>query len=81
MARKLDPSEVPPLVFKTHATQDPYPWHVWIDGDVWELEQGVDFHEKIQRFRERCYRKAAGFEMRLRSRIRGNKILVQFWLP
>ena len=39
--RKFDwqkPSEI------TTGDKTQYPWHQWFDGDIWQLEEGEDFH-------------------------------------
>ena len=58
-----------------------YPWADWLDGNVWELEQGVDFHETIEAFRNRCYRVAEGFDEKVRTRSKGTTIWIQSYLP
>jgi hypothetical protein len=36
-----------------------YPWKLWMDGNSWEIERGVDFDQPIDDFRNRLYGKAA----------------------
>jgi hypothetical protein len=43
MARRLDTFPA--------ATGARYPWDEWLDGSVWELVRGDDFHAKMTTFR------------------------------
>jgi len=35
-----------------------YNWSAWLDGQVWKLVQGVDFHEDARAFQRRAYNAA-----------------------
>lgn len=35
-----------------------YNWAQWLDGQVWKLVQGVDFHEDARAFQRRAYNAA-----------------------
>ena len=78
VARALEPTEDPGFEFRLLHQYDPLPWHLWMDGRVWELEQGVDFQEPMLKFRARVYRRARIFDQRAQTHITGNKIYIQF---
>lgn len=63
MATKL-PAFPPHLIGRY--TADRYPWDEWLDGDVWDLEPGKDFHVKTQSMRTMAVAKAKerGFKVR-----------------
>jgi|APSaa5957512493_1039668.scaffolds.fasta_scaffold02901_3 hypothetical protein len=45
-----------------------YPWDTWLDGRVWLLKQGEDFHTKsLVSFRTNLYRNAATMGLRVRT--------------
>lgn len=49
-----------------------YNWPQWLDGNVWKLVQGVDFHEDARAFQRRAYNaaKAAEGVVRVRTKNR-----------
>ena len=54
-----------------------YPYHVWFDGQAWELEQGVDYHCHTRRMRSHLYNVADSFGHRLRTRATPGGLIVQ----
>lgn len=63
MATKL-PAFPPHLIGRN--SPDKYPWAEWLDGDVWDLEPGKDFHIKTQSMRTMATAegKRRGFKIR-----------------
>lgn len=48
-----------------------YPWVDWLNGHLWELTLGQDFHEDVATFRQRAYRTLRRFSLgqdRLRTK-------------
>jgi hypothetical protein len=48
-----------------------YPWINWLNGHLWELTLGQDFHEPVATFRQRAYRTLRRFSLgqdRLRTK-------------
>jgi hypothetical protein len=50
------------------ATGARYPWDEWLDGSVWELVRGVDFHAKATTFRTNAQIQAKKRGGRVRSK-------------
>ena len=75
MARKLD--EFPSL-----RSESRYPWGEWLDGSVWELEQGRDFSSKVPTFRANAQTQARKRGGKVRSRLFQNgdstRLVIQF---
>ena len=55
-----------------------YPWHEWLDGSVWELTLGEDFHTpSVPKFRDQVKYVAGRQGKAIRTRIRGNRLYIQ----
>jgi hypothetical protein len=46
-----------------------YPWHDWLDGDIWELTQGVDFKGSPSTFRSNARAQAKRRDGKIQARI------------
>jgi hypothetical protein len=60
-----------------------YPWHDWLDGDIWELTQGVDFKGSAATFRTNARSQAKRRNGKIKARVvRGSdgadRVYVQF---
>lgn len=59
-----------------------YPWDEWLNGNVWELLEGVDFPHKIQRMRVQTYVAAGKRGLKARTSQRGpNSLIIQAYKP
>lgn len=47
---------------------DQYPWDEWLDGRVWKLVQGTDFHASATAMRTYVYRAAKTREVSVTTR-------------
>ncbi|MFD4196634.1 hypothetical protein [Amycolatopsis thermoflava] len=47
---------------------DKYPWDLWLDGRVWQLEQGTDFTLPMATFRTSAHRAATKRGLRAPTR-------------
>ena len=58
-----------------------YEWTTWSDGDVWELEKGVDFDSNVKTMRTNAclYAKKNGMKVRTAIVDGGNGIVLQFY--
>jgi hypothetical protein len=66
---------------RTQPIATSFPWDTWMDGNVWELTQGEDFHEPKQLFQTCCHYIARewGYTVVTRSTPHNEKALwVQF---
>jgi hypothetical protein len=60
--------------------QDMYPWDEWLNGDAWELEQGVDFHNSMTEFQNQAHGVARQWNLKIRTsreRRGGSKFWIQ----
>jgi hypothetical protein len=55
--------------FPQQPSQSIYPWDEWLDGSVWELEQGVDFKGTPATFRSVAIGQARKREGKVRTRL------------
>jgi len=55
-----------------------YPWDQWMNGQIWRLTQGVDFHCGPEAFRTNAYQRAARSQTVCRASVVGNTVEVQF---
>jgi hypothetical protein len=54
-----------------------YPWSTWLDGQLWELTPGVDFTVPVVNFQAMAHRYANNYDMRIRTKQRDGKLLLQ----
>lgn len=54
-----------------------YDWDNWLDGQVWELEKGVDFHVVIPSFRNSASYAARKIGLEIKTVSKGNSIFIQ----
>ena len=74
MAKKLDS-----FPETARVSQDKYPWGDWLDGSIWELTMGEDFHIKPESFKTGAQQKARDRNGRLRvARPSENVLVIQF---
>lgn len=76
MARRLDDYEFAPGQGRSQ-----YPWQDWLDGNVWELVRGEDFHVAPSSFRGAAQSAAARKNQRIHSRIQGDRVIIQAYTP
>jgi hypothetical protein len=72
MARTVD--ELPDPARGRRVT---YPWDEWLDGRVWELEQGKDFQSTTQSFRQIAYNRAGQRGKSAAVQIHESKVYLQ----
>lgn len=66
----------------TKATRESkYPWGEWLDGRVWKLTSGVDFDTNAATFRDMCFNRVSGTDLKVRTRVKGNVIHLQAYKP
>jgi hypothetical protein len=55
-----------------------YPLHDWLNGGIWELEEGVDFSEPLKQFRQALYYWTRAEYQKLRTKIerRGEQVFL-----
>lgn len=54
-----------------------HPWDTWLDGQVWELRQGVDFSSEPPNMRGAAHAAAAKRGLTVRTSIRGPVLTLQ----
>jgi len=64
-------------VCKTGMPKSAYDWDNWLDGQVWELEKGVDFHVRIISFRSMARNTAVVRGLEMKTRSKGNSLFIQ----
>lgn len=72
MAEKL---EVFPNAKRKH------PWDEWLNGEVWALSANEDFSGRVIPMRTQVYAAAKARDLRVRSRIKNGKLIVQAYTP
>lgn len=70
MAKVIDNSELP--------YRGRYPWHLWFNGELWELTRGLDFRCTLNAFQVNAYRTARRKGGIVRTEIEGQKVRLQF---
>jgi len=53
-----------------------YPWHEWLDGSIWQLEQGTDFTMKTAMMQTYILNKIRRTGLNLQVSRRGNLIFI-----
>ena len=53
-----------------------YDWDLWLNGDVWRLERGIDFDIPIRSMSSSASNAAVRIGMRVRTKIESDKVLV-----
>ena len=53
-----------------------YPWGDWLDGQVWQLNRGVDFSSTPAEFRSQVYAAARRHKVSVRCAVLDSNILV-----
>jgi hypothetical protein len=54
-----------------------YPWDKWFDGQIWVLEEGVDFDRDPQGFRVTVLIRGRKRGLEIRTAIRDGDVIVQ----
>ena len=54
-----------------------YPWSEWLNGEVWELEPGVDFDCDPDSMRQQMYQAAAAADLSATTREFEGKVYIQ----
>lgn len=73
MAKKLTDFD-----FAAAGGNKPYPWAEWTDGSTWELKQGEDFTCTPRSLRTQIYKYASENDLAPRTRIDGDRFILQF---
>jgi hypothetical protein len=42
-----------------------YPWHLWLNGETWQIKQGTDFHCKIDSMISLIRHTAASYDLKV----------------
>lgn len=58
-----------------------YPWKDWLDGQIWELVPGEDFHVSPSGFRSAMARQARLAGLKARTRLVDGVLVVQAYEP
>lgn len=74
MASKLSKYE-----FTTRGRHDLYPWDQWMDGSIWQVERGSDFHSDPESFRTGLHQKASKHNMKVRTQVDSTSVVFQFY--
>jgi hypothetical protein len=69
----------PDFVFTNGNTR--YPWHQWLDGQVWVLKKGEDYDIQTLSMRVQCHARAEKRGLKARVRASGDTIWVQAYKP
>ena len=56
-----------------------YPWDKWLDGQTWQITQGKDFKCNMPAFRSVAANTAHKRGGKLRTHVRGKKVVIQFF--
>ncbi len=70
MAKKLVAYEFGKSKFK-------YPWDQWLDGTIWKLEHGKDFHGEVESMRVNIYTAAKRQDLKVHTSVEGADIVMQ----
>jgi hypothetical protein len=54
-----------------------YPYDKWLDGRVWEIEQGIDFNCEVKSIRSMLFNAAYRRDLVLRTKTIDNKLMFQ----
>jgi hypothetical protein len=54
-----------------------YDWDSWLDGQVWELEKGIDFHIGITSIRSMARTAAHQRGLEMKTRSKGDSLFIQ----
>lgn len=77
MARTLDEYD-----FNHRKSDRVYPWTEWVNGRIWEIEQGEDFHGTTKNFAQRLYKEARKRAMKVQvSTPEENRLVFRFREP
>lgn len=58
-----------------------YPWSLWLNGDVWQLTQGVEFHCTPGALRSMAYRAADRRGGKLETALKGPQLTLVYRSP
>ncbi|MGI5443347.1 hypothetical protein ACQEV4_40235 [Streptomyces shenzhenensis] len=58
-----------------------YDWASWMNGKVWELEHGEDFHTEPRIFRQQIGKRARNHGMKAEVHVKGNTVFCRFYEP
>lgn len=73
-----DPGALPPHFWApSHNEPDNYPWHLWLDGRIWALKQGIDYTIRPTSMRTRCHKMAKEFQCAVRTRMYRGMLYIQ----
>jgi hypothetical protein len=54
-----------------------YDWTSWLDGDIWQLVQGVDFKVKMSSMRAIVNGRAGARELKVHTSVDGKTLTIQ----
>lgn len=54
-----------------------YDWDTWLNGSVWELQQGVDFTAKVSSVRSAAVNYGKRYGFKVKTVAKGDKLYVQ----
>lgn len=81
MAQNLDPNDPFLSHLELHRGERispaEHPWIDWLDGQVWQLTPGQDFHHPIDRFRQHVYYIAKTHDLRVRTIVRDGTLIIR----
>ncbi|MGA5435462.1 hypothetical protein ACPCIZ_12810 [Streptomyces cellulosae] len=75
MAERINPSDV---TYRKRGAPTKYPWDEWMDGSMWHLRHGVDYHLTTKDFRSVVYTAARRVGLKVHTRETDHGIVVTF---
>ena len=54
-----------------------HPWRQWLDGRIWQLQHGEDFHCKVESFRTAAFVAARRHGIKIRTSVVEGGIVIQ----
>lgn len=73
MAKQLDEFEFR----KSNRGKRIYPWDQWLNGEIWQLQQGVDFEITMKQMRTAAHLAAGRRDLRVQGSADGNTLIIQ----
>lgn len=56
---------------------DRYPWHEWLDGQLWELSRDTDFNDPVEALRKYAWSAAKSRGLRAITRVVNGNLYVR----
>ena len=66
------------FTFPGRGKWSPYPWDEWMDGRIWRVRRGVDFHSQSSSFRVTVQTQAFRHNRKVRTTVDGDCVVFQF---